>query len=201
MEVRRSLMTKKIIMIGSLLVILAVGLLMNGCSRTGPTEPGTIDSAPQAQTSKSAPVFVPIGNNRQTDGSLPGSNLLSGVNFVFDFMTKELGGQLWLDGHGIVIAPNGLPYDTRIALAVPYPGEAVVDFEPHGLVFTSPQYARISYTGCELPPGISANDLAVWYYNEVSGEYECIGGNNNLLGQYIEFSIEHFSRYIVAGQQ
>lgn len=124
-----------------------------------------------------------------------------GGDWVFTYVYRGVGAELWYEGSGIVIQPNGAPYSTWIAMTEPNPEGPWVEFEPHGLYFTKGQYARISYKDCPMPDGVSAEDLEVWYWNDELGKYELIGGNNNLTEQYIEFDIEHFSRYVVAGEE
>ncbi len=40
--------------------------------------------------------------------------------------------------------------------------------------------------------------MTVWYWNEEEEVYEFIGGINHVPEQYIEYDINHFSRYVVA---
>lgn len=136
--------------------------------------------------------FVEIGQNN------PGT---TEDGWVYTYIRAALGGELWLNGNGLVIEAYGVPYNTWIAMTEPMPDEPWVEYEPHGLVFTSPQYARISYAGCELPAGMNPDDLEIWYWNEKLGQYEYVGGDNHIEEEYIEFDIEHFSRYVVAGEE
>lgn len=202
-----------------IILVLGLGIILSGCSQMNPAENGD-------QESWNARVTAAVEGMENTDlppmdlsrydypdaADVPpagyqlvelGKNVPSSDfwwNWVFTFVRRSKGGQLWLNGSGIVIAPYGVPYSTWIAMTRPNQDEPWVEFEPHGLYFTSSQYARISYRDCELPEDIGPGELEIWYWNEEAGEYEYIGGYNNVQEQYIEFNIEHFSRYIVAGQ-
>ena len=67
--------------------------------------------------------------------------------------------------------------------------------------FNFPQRARMSYAGCTLPPNVQPGDLEIWYWNEALNVYEYIGGDNDENHQRINFYLNHFSRYVVAGPE
>jgi hypothetical protein len=71
---------------------------------------------------------------------------------VYVYISKPVGGQIWLDGSGVVIQPYGVNYSTWIGEYKESRTALWVAFEPHGLTFVSPQYARISYRNAILPP-------------------------------------------------
>lgn len=93
-----------------------------------------------------------------------------------------------------------MPYDSWITITKPLPEEPWVEFEPHGMVFDIPQTVEVTlyYEGCVLPPGVVVEDLEVWYWNEELGEYEYIGGYNDVENERITFYLDHFSRYVIA---
>lgn len=190
---------------------LGAGLVLMGCSELGPTDPN-------ANTTTSVNEEIPPCNlthyNYPAAASLPppgyqfiqiGANnanrtiadLQNGLDET-ELIIKSQGGDMWDNGSGIMIDPWGVPNSIWIGMTRPDQDEPWIDFEPHGLMFTGTQTARISYAGCSLPPGIPVGDLVVLYWNEEQGIYEYIGGYNNVQEQYIEYPINHFSRYVVA---
>ena len=220
---------KKTILWSFMIIGLGLGLLLGGCAQINPSDEDQGGSAVTSPTEpppsidgrfggmlagKSNDMPPPCDLTRHvypTSADLPpdgyvfvdlgADNTPSGDDWVKTYIWRDKGGQLWLDESGIVIQPFGVPYSTWIAMTKPLPNEPWVEFEPHGLYFTWPQYARISYAGCQLPGDIEPEELEIWYWNEELGKFEYIGGRNNLDEEYIEFDIEHFSRYVVAGQQ
>ncbi len=200
--------TKKLLI--GLLFIIALGALLMGCSELSPTGSGqsaaesnepippmnlTHYAYPEAANYPPAGYqFVRLGANstaRSTNDPYNGFD-------ASEHVIQSQGGSMWDGGSGIEIAPWGVPNSVWIAMTQPNPDEPWVEFEPHGLVFEGAQVARISYVGCEFPAGVQAGELTIWYWNEELGVYEYIGGVNHPDEQYIEYSIEHFSRYVVA---
>jgi hypothetical protein len=116
------------------------------------------------------------------------------------YMLDQYGGWLWLMGSNIHVMPYSLPYNTWIAMYRENMCTPWIDYEPHGLVFEGAAFARISYAGCQLQPPVPPGDLTIWYWHEEIQQYELIGGANNIGQQYIQFEIDHFSRYVVASQ-
>lgn len=112
------------------------------------------------------------------------------------------GGDVFLDDNetmGIDVGSYGIPYFVKwIAVTRPEETEPWIEFEPHGLVFNYSQTARVSWADCGLPPGVEPEDVTVWYWNEELNEYEYIGGTVYPEDQYIEYDIDHFSRYVIA---
>ncbi|RJP82323.1 MAG: hypothetical protein C4524_00810 [Candidatus Zixiibacteriota bacterium] len=176
--------------------------LMVGCSQMGPTDSSTSDLAmnpPQNPPRHDyvEPAAPPPGYAYPTRN--PNYHRVDDIPSASAFIVASLGGECWLNGSGVVIQPNAISSDQWIFLYEPSENELYMEFENHGLVFDGAQYARISYAGWNPPQGTSQEDLVVWYWNAEELTWEYIGGNNNVSGQYIEFDIYHFSRYIVAG--
>lgn len=206
-----------------LIAILAIGLMIGGCSQLNSDNPeGNGDLGITGSTAEGQEIVPPFNlthypypeaADNPPDGFLlipigvtPAERSVDdpyGDEWAADMINKSKGGEIWLDDDmsGIVIEPWGVPNSGWIALTRPDSVEPWIEFEPHGLVFESPQVARVSYAGYGLPEGIDPNDLTIWYWIEESGEYEYIGGTVYPDEEYVEFNIEHFSRYIVAGQE
>ena len=209
---------RELLIRGALILALGLGLLLSGCSQFNPVDNDDQDKMDvrvpsalvSAETEQPPPFdlshydypdaadcppagyqFIELGaNNQGHDG-----------NWVTEYFTVGNNNRLKLDNNKLKVNAGGMPCDSWVAMTQPVEDEPWVEYEPHGLVFTSPQYARISYRDCQLPEGIDPEDLEIWYWNEELGEYEYIGGYNNVGAEYIEFDIEHFSRYVVAGEE
>jgi hypothetical protein len=123
-------------------------------------------------------------------------------NQAAKYVRKHQDAKLKLQRNKIHLKKGCVPYDTWITMTKPVPGEPWIEFEPHGLEFDQKQTVKVKiyYGDCELPEGIEPEDLEVWYWNEELGEYEYIGGMNKVNKRWIEFYIDHFSRYVVACQ-
>ena len=203
-----------------LISILGFGLMIGGCAQINPgdedqPDPGLMTAAPVPNPDDLEPPpfsltlydypenadvppdgyqFVNIGGDdpeRATD-----------CRWVYGLVYYYWGGGVfWEWRTGIDIGPYAIPYWSMwIAVTRPSYDQPWVQFEPHGLKFYYSQIARISWARCGLPPGIEPEDLTVWYYNEELGEYEYIGGTVYPEYQYIEYNVDHFSRYVVACQ-
>lgn len=216
---------RRLLLRGPLIAIMASGLMLGGCAQIDGTNEGHwtdsgIYAAPPVETpnDEELPPFdlthypYPDGANYPPEGyqfvPLAGGILDRAVDDPYNdewetaHIIKSQGGELWMSDceTGIVIEPWGLPNSSWIAITRPAADEPWVEFEPHGLVFNSSQYAQISYDKYGLPGGVNPEDLTVWYWNEELEAYELIGGVVNLEEAYMAFDIEHFSRYIVACQ-
>lgn len=216
----------KLMLKGLLIAVLGLGLMLAGCAKINQSgEDGQMDLCITAPSQSQSPddigpqpfnlthhpypegadyppegyQFVPLDGsrtNRSTDDPYDDE-------WVADKINKSKGGSVWMSGceSGIVIEPWALPYSSWIAMTRPSDDEPWIEFEPHGLVFNSSQYAQVSYDEYVLPPGVDPEDFSVWYWNDELNEYEYIGGIVHPEEGYIEFDIDHFSRYIVACQQ
>ncbi|RJP82322.1 MAG: hypothetical protein C4524_00805 [Candidatus Zixiibacteriota bacterium] len=197
---------KRIFTLG--LALLWVGM-MTGCSELAPTAPGTTFAEPDTTnpppcdlTHYAYPEAASLPPAGYQFIARPARTLDDGYDWAIGVVWNWWGNEIWLDDAvtGIDVGANGLPcFATWVGVYRPDLEDLWVEFEPHGLVFTSSQRARISYAGCTLPQGVTAENLTVWYWHEEIGVYELIGGVNHPVEQYFEFDIDHFSRYIVAG--
>lgn len=142
--------------------------------------------------------FVPIGAHR----TVRSTDFPGGDDWEIGIIWYWWGGEVLLDDDsGIEVGSYAIPYwATWVAVTRPDSAEPWIEFEPHGLVFNYSQVARISWAECVLPEGVQPEDLTVWYYHEEIDEYEYIGGTVYPELQYIEYPIDHFSRYVIAYQ-
>jgi len=204
-----------------LVIVLGLGFVLSGCSRSfdadsdrsadlginSPAEEGT--EIPQFSLTRhqypEAANYPPTGYEFLQLGICSALRVTNGPyddEWVAVVINKSQGGELWLMDcvSGIIIEPWGMPKSGWIALTIPTEDEPWIEFEPHGLVFNYSQVARISWAECGLPEGVQPEDLTVWYYHEEIDEYEYIGGTIYPELEYIEYPIDHFSRYVIAYQ-
>lgn len=208
-----------------LIAVVGLGLVLGGCSQINdanqgmqsdlvlnaspePSSPDDLEPPPFNLTRYQYPEnanyppegykFVPIGANRVSRATDDPCNNDWEIGIVWYWW----GGDVELeDETGIEVGSYAIPYwATWIAVTRPDSVEPWVEFEPHGLVFNYAQVARISWAECGLPEGLNPEDLTVWYYNEELNEYEYIGGTVYPEEMYVEYDIEHFSRYVVASE-
>lgn len=212
---------EKLMLNGLLVAVLGLGLMLAGCAKINQEEDsGQMDAsltaaAPSPEDMQPPPFdltrydypeaadyppegyqFVPIGANfsRGCDDY---------DDWEFGIVWVWWGGDVFLDDSetGIVVGPYGIPrWAAWIAVTRPYEDEPWVQFEPHGLVFTESQTARISWAECGLPDGMDPEDFTVWYFHEEINEYEYMGGVVYPEEQYVEYDIDHFSRYVIASK-
>jgi hypothetical protein len=212
--------TRKMMVIGLLMAGLA---LLIGCSNQSPTDPGIAqqggidpgnvqqgEMAQQASMNLTDPpnlprpyayppkAYLPPAGHKFLQRN-PKSPILEDDLYATMMINRAKGGTLWLDRNFICILAWAIPHSQWISICQPNPAELIIDFETHGLTFSGPQLARISYVDYIIPPGLLPEDLMVWYWNSEIGVYEFIGGVNNTQAKYIDFNINHFSRYVVAG--
>ena len=103
------------------------------------------------------------------------------------------------DGSSAVFPAGALPCKKHwISMVRTDPPEPWIDYGPHGTRFDKLVTLRISYEDCDLPEGVEPEDLKLFYWNEITGEYELISEYNNLEEEYLEGQTDHFSRYIIA---
>jgi hypothetical protein len=195
--------TKQMILLGVL--ALSLGLLA-GCSQVAPnsTESGGGSLEEQIPPNNLSHYQYPEAANNPPPGyqflqPAPGQTPSTDDLYAAMMIHRSKGGTLWLNGSCISIAPWAIPSSQWISMYQPSTNELYVDFETHGLFFDGPQQARISYADWTIPPGLMPQDLVIWYWNDELGVYEFIGGINHVESQYIDFCIDHFSRYVVAG--
>ena len=189
---------------------LALGLFLGGCSEIGQQD-STITGS--SNSNEEIPFNLTHHQYPEAANYAPeGYQLINivaptnrSVNLYFDFDVAEMinqskGGDVMEENTGITIGAWGLPNSSWIGFTFPEDDEPWIDFEPHGMVFNSTQNARISFAGCEFPEGVDPQDLTVFYWNEELEEYEYIGGTLYPELEYLEYDIDHFSRYIVASR-
>ena len=70
------------------------------------------------------------------------------------------------------------------------------DFYPEGIQFDRPVYIRLSYKDADLT-GIDEEDLAIYYYNPDTDNWDLVSDNVNTAEDYVEGHIHHFSRYAI----
>jgi hypothetical protein len=198
--------TKKMMSFG-LVILLGLGFL-TGCSNLSPNGSGTASSAPDGGPTPPPNTLTPYQYPPEAEVPPAGYHFVALVPETEDpsldhqmswaYIYKPYGGQVWLQGSGVVIQPNGVPYSTWISITKETSWTPWVDYGPHGLIFNGAQNARMNYAGCYLGPGVTPQNLTIWYWNETTNLYEYIGGTNNPQMQCIEYQIYHFSRYVVA---
>lgn len=197
-----------------LVLALALGSMLAGCSDGGSpnlaintAEQDTLQPPPfnltrfpypeKADRPPEGYQFIKLATNTPQRGS-------DFDDWEVDVVWRWWGGDVYLDDveTGISIEPYGIPgWASWIGVTLPDEDEPWVEFMPHGLQFTGPQTARISWAECGLPQGVNPHDLEVWYWHQEINEYEYMGGIVYPQMKYIEFQTDHFSRYIVAAQE
>ena len=210
--------TKRKTLWGLLIVALGFSLILGGCSQFNPDGNSNVNEsiiAPSSSSSFVPPLFdltryeypeaanyppegyefIHLGINASSRTITDGSN-----SFASEYVETDDDEEIFLDDieTGIEIEEDGVPYDTWIMVTRPNEEEPWVEFEPHGLVFTSSQLARISWEDCGLPPGMDPDELTVLYFNVELNVYEDMGGVSYPEKKYIEYDIDHFSRYVIA---
>lgn len=138
-------------------------------------------------------------------------------------MQREGGSVLTQQGSGCVINPWTLPSDMWITVTLPEVGYAIVDFGPHPLQFSRGNLLVLDMDGTEWEPSGSdiggggmmnpggkgggapvyvatPEDIAIFYYNEETGEYEEYLSMYDPVENALVCWTDHFSRYIIAGR-
>ena len=106
-----------------------------------------------------------------------------------------LGGSIAVGYHKLVIPAGALTQTVQIT-ATQVSGTAIdVDFQPHGLKFSSPATLRLSYGGCTVPPdGLQS----VVYLNDSNQIIELRPSTDDSTKDVVIAPINHFSGYAVA---
>jgi hypothetical protein len=128
------------------------------------------------------------------------------VFFMEKFIKKQKGGQLKVGskqrGYSkIKIKKNDLPMDAIIQFqwVASSTLEGMLnnlEFGPHGLNFNNAVNIELSYQMADLT-GVTEDSLQLFYYNDVNGLWELIGGEVNKNKKIIKAKIWHFSRYAI----
>ena len=148
-------------------------------------------------------------------------------DYAEDFLYLMDGGQvLAQQGSGCVIGPWALPTDTLVTVTLPQEGYAIVDYGPHPLQFNRDILLILDLDGTDWedsgsePPDMgikdprggqaggggdpvyeeTPDDLAIFYYNEQTGEYEEYPSMYDRMNNAVVCWTDHFSRYIIAGR-
>jgi len=74
-----------------------------------------------------------------------------------------------------------------------------VQFGPEGTHFAKPVTLELPYDRASLPAGLSENDLAVHYWNPVSGDWEKLESSLDARNQIVRAQTTHFSLYQIFG--
>jgi hypothetical protein len=70
------------------------------------------------------------------------------------------------------------------------------DFSPYGITFDRPVRITLSYKDADLT-GVNENDLRIYYFNEVTGDWEVVGDYVDKARQRVIGYTNHFSRYAI----
>ncbi len=74
-----------------------------------------------------------------------------------------------------------------------------VQYGPEGARFAKPVTLELPYERAGLPSGVSENDLAVHYWNPVSGDWEKLDSSVDTQNQVVRAQTAHFSLYQIFG--
>ena len=104
----------------------------------------------------------------------------------------------------LIVPGNALSEDKVLSMKVPKYGDLIARiseavFGEHGTTFAKPAKVTLSYKGADLTD-IDEEQLLAWYYNDETGEWECVGGTVDVKKKKVTFRIHHFSRYALAGR-
>ncbi len=74
-----------------------------------------------------------------------------------------------------------------------------VQYGPEGTQFTVPVTLELPYDRAHLPAGVAENDLAVHYWNPLSGNWEKLASSVDAQDQIVRAQTMHFSLYQLFG--
>ena len=110
-------------------------------------------------------------------------------------------------GDELIIPPGALSEDTEITLSIvnsedlpePPPGTAKIarafDFGPDGTVFQQPVTVVFKYEDSDVPPGMSEDDLLVFYYESSSSTWVPLSGVVDPEANTITCQVDHFTAF------
>lgn len=189
--VRRTRRGGKELWLGLLVCVLAFSL---GCSADdimGPSSGSLLAEEVGSGSSDGGNFAIladPLGGIEQCadDAVAEGSGLIR----------AEEGGVVSLGRFRLEIPAGALSEDTFIEISRPDPHLVMCELEPHGIQFNLPVTLQIDYGGttvedCEE----SIPALGVYWFDEVSGDWQLVGDELDTVGDKIEAQLGHFSKY------
>jgi hypothetical protein len=79
------------------------------------------------------------------------------------------------------------------------PAASGVQYGPEGTHFAKPVTLELPYDRAHLPAGVAENDLAVHYWNPVTGDWEKLESSVDTRNQIVRAQTTHFSLYQIFG--
>lgn len=137
-----------------------------------------------------------LSENSPVDPGQTGSTATTSTDaYAEAFIRSDTGGTLTLGNNRIYFPPRSLREDTLVSI-VREGGNTVFDLAPDGIEFKRPvlltlEMAPVGGFGVRRPFSFPA----IYYFNEVTSEWENIGGVPDYSERVISTTIEHFSRY------
>ncbi|MBK6765870.1 MAG: hypothetical protein IPG71_05925 [bacterium] len=100
---------------------------------------------------------------------------------------------------GLFVYPGCLGSHAAVEcdIVVEDPEYSQLEYGPSGMVFADSVELWLDSTVLELPQNTFAADVAYFYYNPASGEFEELDSWVNPDNGWIEAKVTHFSRYIL----
>lgn len=180
--------------------VVAVAMMLGGCSTDNPIEPTQMNTSGRVVQSTTGPVTI-LGLDR-TQQATSSLSKASGVDVQREeFIQAAVGGEIVVGntvlGHSkLVFEPNALPQDMTISIT--YRKEEYCEgiFEPHGTQFNEPVLVELSYRNADVSD-YDENELRIYYYNESTGLWELVGGTVDVANKTVSVYLEHFSRYAI----
>jgi len=162
----------------STVVMLAV-LLMAGCSESPVTS--SYDE-PQTQLLTRSDAFK---SAMQTASS---------EYYMEQVISAADGGTLNLLDVTLEIPAGAVPNDTVFSISIPDIDVFYNEFGTSGLVFDKPVKVTMSYRGADLS-NILEPTIRIAYYNELTGVFEDVEGQIDMVNKTITAELYHFSAY------
>lgn len=173
----------------SMMLVLSVMFILSGCEQQGP-----ISTEFSEQTQGNVQILK--SNSQQPLEKL----------FANKAMIDDDGGTIVLgdseNGYSYLTFPedaineDDYPDGVRIVVYWQSDGLFQVDCYPEGIQFDEPVLIHLSYKSANLI-SVNENTLDLYYFNPMNNQYESIGGIVNTSEDYVEATINHFSRYAI----